>query len=105
MTTNPHELPQPHEAEDGTLEPEATTADELLETKPDYAAPEQNAKNDAPVEDADDAESFQDDSAPVEVESDEKGFIPSADNPDEGKVTPTPADVAPKNQEKGDDKA
>jgi hypothetical protein len=95
--TTAHQLPQPHEPEDGTLEPEAETVEELREATPDYDAEETNAKEGpedyepahaAPVTEDDVPEAPVD--TPVETmtatESDEKGFIPSKENPDEGKV-------------------
>jgi hypothetical protein len=69
MTTNPHELPKPHEPEDGTFEPEATSVEELLEAKPDYSAEEQNAKGDDAKDDYEPAHAS--DSEPDEVVADD----------------------------------
>lgn len=44
MSTNPHELPQPHEPEEGTFEPEVDELDVTDESKSDYSVEETNAK-------------------------------------------------------------
>lgn len=42
--SHPHQLPQPHEPETGTFEPEAESVDDVLKLEPDYKTEESNAK-------------------------------------------------------------
>lgn len=88
MSTNPHELPQPHAPEEGTFEPEVEEVDNSDESQSDYSVEETNAKR-GDYEPAHAADATVVDNVaiePVSVESDSKGFIPSEENPDEGKV-------------------